>query len=120
MPIAERGVDLWGALRLSLLDQTTRRSGLSLLDQIVNSGTSFATSVIIGRLGSRVGQRKEELGIYFLGLSLLLAILCRVIPFIGDLLAFLVLILGAGAAIIAELRASLKALLDFSDLAAEA
>ena len=70
--IATRGVQLWGALRSALLDHTTRRSGLSLLDQIVNSGTSFATSVIIGRLGSRVGQRKEELGIYFLGLSLLL------------------------------------------------
>jgi O-antigen/teichoic acid export membrane protein len=70
--VAAQSAALWTALRASLLQPTTRRSGLSLLDQIINSGTSFATSVILGRLGSRAGHGKEELGIYFLGLSLLL------------------------------------------------
>ena len=70
--LIERRPDLWGKLGSSLRGPTVRPSGLSLLDQIVNSGTSFATSVIIGRLGSRADFRREELGIYFLGLSLVL------------------------------------------------
>lgn len=66
-----RRLDVWSRLT-SLLGPTVQRSGLSLVDQIVNSGTSFATSVIIGRLGSSAEFRREELGIYFLGLSLVL------------------------------------------------
>ena len=71
-PMLERCVDLWRTFGSSVLGPTAQRSGLSLLDQIVNSGTSFATSVIIGRLGSRAEFRREELGLYFLGLSLVL------------------------------------------------
>ncbi|MEQ1911191.1 MAG: lipopolysaccharide biosynthesis protein [Vicinamibacterales bacterium] len=70
--LVERCLDLWRTLGSSFLGPTAQRSGLSLLDQIVNSGTSFATSVVIGRLGSRTEFRREELGIYFLGLSLVL------------------------------------------------
>ena len=70
--LSERRLDLWGKIRSSSLGPAAQRSGLSLLDQIVNSGTSFATSVIIGRLGSRAELRREELGLYFLGLSLVL------------------------------------------------
>jgi len=48
---------------------TTCKSALSVFDQAVVSGTSFATSVIIGRTCS-----KEELGVYFLALSIVLFI----------------------------------------------
>ncbi len=42
-----------------------QKSGLSVLDQAVVSGTSFATSVILGRYVLR-----EELGVYYLALSI--------------------------------------------------
>jgi O-antigen/teichoic acid export membrane protein len=42
-----------------------RNGTLSLVDQAVVSGTSFVTSVIIGRLGS-----KEELGVFFLAMTI--------------------------------------------------
>ena len=70
--LVERYLGVWRGLARSFLGPTAQRSGLSVLDQIVNSGTSFATSVVIGRLGSRAELRREELGIYFLGLSLVL------------------------------------------------
>src|SRR6478609_1956108 len=41
-----------------------QKSGLSVLDQAVVSGTSFATSVLLGRFTSQ-----EELGVYYLALS---------------------------------------------------
>jgi len=41
-----------------------QKSGLSVLDQAVVSGTSFATSVLLGRFASQ-----EELGVYYLALS---------------------------------------------------
>jgi O-antigen/teichoic acid export membrane protein len=41
-----------------------QKSGLSVLDQAVVSGTSFATSVLLSRFAS-----KEELGVYYLALS---------------------------------------------------
>lgn len=43
-----------------------QRSGLSVLDQAVVSGTNFATSVLLARWSSR-----EELGIYYLALSVI-------------------------------------------------
>jgi len=51
------------------LSQSTllRRSSLSLVDQAVVSGMSFATSVLVGRCASR-----EDLGTYYLALSLVL------------------------------------------------
>ena len=65
---------------ITLTDNTQSRSGtdsssrktlhqgiLSLADQAVASATNFLTGVIIGRSGS-----KEELGLYMLGLSLIL------------------------------------------------
>jgi O-antigen/teichoic acid export membrane protein len=42
-----------------------QKSGLSVLDQAIVSGSSFATSVILGRCSSR-----EELGAYYLALSI--------------------------------------------------
>src|SRR5436190_23162028 len=41
-----------------------QKSGLSVLDQAVVSGTSFATSVLLGRCASQ-----GELGVYYLALS---------------------------------------------------
>ena len=41
-----------------------QKSGLSVLDQGVVSGTSFATSVLLGRFTSQ-----KELGVYYLALS---------------------------------------------------
>src|SRR5207253_2914433 len=41
-----------------------QKSGLSVLDQAVVSGTSFATSVLLGRYASQ-----SELGVYYLALS---------------------------------------------------
>jgi O-antigen/teichoic acid export membrane protein len=41
-----------------------QKSGLSVFDQAVVSGTSFATSVLLGRCASR-----DELGVYYLALS---------------------------------------------------
>jgi len=41
-----------------------QKSGLSVLDQAVVSGTSFATSVLLGRFASQ-----QELGVYYLALS---------------------------------------------------
>ncbi len=48
-------------------DPMARQGALSLVDQAVFSATSFATSVIIGRLGLRA-----ELGLYALALSIVL------------------------------------------------
>lgn len=68
------------ATPITLTDNTQSRSGtdssspktlhqgiLSVADQAVASATNFLTGVIIGRAGS-----KEELGLYMLGLSLIL------------------------------------------------
>jgi O-antigen/teichoic acid export membrane protein len=46
-------------------DSLLQKSALSVFDQGVVSGTSFLTSVILGRMGSR-----EELGVYYLALSI--------------------------------------------------
>lgn len=48
-------------------EKTIHQGILSLADQAVASATNFLTGVIIGRAGS-----KEELGLYMLGLSLIL------------------------------------------------
>src|SRR5690606_908405 len=53
------------------------RGAVSLIDQMIVSGTTFTTSVVIGRLLSR-----ESLGVYFLGWNLVL--LARSIQ--GDLI----------------------------------
>jgi O-antigen/teichoic acid export membrane protein len=52
-------------LRLLASSALLARSGLSVLDQGIVSGTSFATSVLLGRYSSQ-----EELGVYYLALSL--------------------------------------------------
>jgi O-antigen/teichoic acid export membrane protein len=51
-------------LRQLAASSLLQKSGLSVLDQAVVSGTSFATSVLLGRCASR-----EELGVYYLALS---------------------------------------------------
>src|SRR5262245_49170720 len=43
-----------------------RKSGLSVVDQAVVSGTNFATSVLLGRFALQ-----EELGVYYLALSII-------------------------------------------------
>jgi O-antigen/teichoic acid export membrane protein len=43
-----------------------RKSGLSVIDQAVVSGTNFATSVLLGRFAMQ-----EELGVYYLALSVI-------------------------------------------------
>jgi O-antigen/teichoic acid export membrane protein len=53
------------AARLWLADAMLRQGAWSVFDQAIVSGTGFATSVILGRLGS-----KEDLGVYYLALSL--------------------------------------------------
>lgn len=50
-----------------LRSPTIRKGGLSVIDQAVVSGTSFLSSVLVGRMCS-----KEDLGVYALGLSVLL------------------------------------------------
>jgi len=50
-----------------LFDPTLRTSAVSVLDQGVVSGTSFATSVVIGRMCSQ-----GELGVFYLALSIVL------------------------------------------------
>jgi hypothetical protein len=56
----------WAArgLRQLTSNPLLQNSGLSVLDQAVVSGTSFATSVLLGRFASQ-----EELGVYYLALS---------------------------------------------------
>jgi hypothetical protein len=46
-------------------DSLLHKSGLAVFDQAVVSGTSFLTSVILGRMCAR-----EELGVYYLVLSI--------------------------------------------------
>jgi O-antigen/teichoic acid export membrane protein len=53
----------------ALLGADMRRGFASVIDQALVSGTSFGTSVIIGRTSTR-----EELGVYALGLSVVLFI----------------------------------------------
>ena len=53
-----------------MVGRTARSTGLSLLDQTVVSGASFAATILIGRF---CGQK--ELGLYSLGFSLLLIVL---------------------------------------------
>lgn len=55
------------SLRAALADSFLRKGALSVFDQAIVSGTSFATSVILGRTCSR-----EELGVYFLALSIVM------------------------------------------------
>src|SRR6185369_17376806 len=43
-----------------------KKSGLSVVDQAVVSGTNFATSVLLGRFAVQ-----EELGVYYLALSVI-------------------------------------------------
>jgi O-antigen/teichoic acid export membrane protein len=58
----------WRArLRSVAADRMLRSGALSVFDQAIVSGTSFATSVLIGRLCSRA-----ELGTYYLALSVVL------------------------------------------------
>jgi O-antigen/teichoic acid export membrane protein len=52
-----------------LRDPFAQKGVLSVIDQAIVSGTSFATSVIIGRLCS-----KEDLGLYYLALSIILIV----------------------------------------------
>jgi O-antigen/teichoic acid export membrane protein len=52
-----------------LLGATARKGFLALFDQAVVSGTTFATSVLIGRLGSQ-----HELGVYYLALTVVLLV----------------------------------------------
>ena len=48
-------------------DPAKRKTALSMFDQAVISGAGFATSIIIGRFGS-----KEQLGVYFLAFTVIL------------------------------------------------
>src|SRR5262249_3510655 len=54
-----------------ILATVSGKDTLALVDQAVVSGTSFLTTVMIGRWGGA-----EELGVYSLGLSLLVSGLC--------------------------------------------
>lgn len=60
---------LGGRVRRALGDAVVRRGMLSVFDQAVVSGTSFVTSVLIGRLCS-----PGDLGVYYLALSIVLFI----------------------------------------------
>jgi O-antigen/teichoic acid export membrane protein len=53
-----------GAFRALAASPLLRKSGLSVLDQAVVSGTSFATSVLLARVAAQ-----DELGVYYLALS---------------------------------------------------
>jgi O-antigen/teichoic acid export membrane protein len=53
--------------RRAIGSKLLQSSGLSIMDQALVSGTSFATSVILGRCAGR-----EDLGIYYLALSIIL------------------------------------------------
>jgi O-antigen/teichoic acid export membrane protein len=67
-PPAARAGRFGGALaRLAALagDALLQKSALSVGDQAIVSGTSFATSVILGRMCAQ-----EELGVYYLALSI--------------------------------------------------
>jgi O-antigen/teichoic acid export membrane protein len=56
-----------------MLGVTARKSALSLVDQVLVSGTSFLTTVVVGRFGG-----PEQLGIYSLCMTLLLlAVACH-------------------------------------------
>ncbi len=58
---------LRGVMQRVLSSRLLHSSGLSILDQALVSGTSFVTSVILGRCAGR-----EDLGIYYLALSVVL------------------------------------------------
>jgi len=60
----------WRLLFRRLVGATARTTGISLVDQTVVSGTSFLTTILIGRTCSA-----KELGLYSLGFSLLLVAL---------------------------------------------
>jgi O-antigen/teichoic acid export membrane protein len=66
---AQRALSLPGLvarwLRQIAASPLLHRSGLSVFDQAVVSGTSFATSVLLGRMVSL-----DELGVYYLALSI--------------------------------------------------
>ncbi|MEX0716239.1 MAG: lipopolysaccharide biosynthesis protein [Planctomycetaceae bacterium] len=53
--------------RAALADSFLRKGALSVFDQAIVSGTSFVTSVVLGRTCA-----KEELGVYFLALSVVM------------------------------------------------
>src|SRR5207244_2970301 len=68
IPCQSAAVGLFGraarGMRLMARSSLLQKSGLSVLDQAVVSGTSFATSVLLGRCASQ-----EDLGVYYLALS---------------------------------------------------
>lgn len=66
-PVAPLGVT--ARLRRALSDSFLRKGALSVFDQAIVSGTSFATSVVLGRMCA-----KEELGLYFLALSIVMLV----------------------------------------------
>jgi O-antigen/teichoic acid export membrane protein len=65
-PAATAGVplSLAGWLRRLAASPLLQKSGLSVFDQAIVSGASFATSVLLGRCAPR-----EELGVYYLAIS---------------------------------------------------
>lgn len=70
-PLFRWAASLAGKVGQVLWNPIARKSALSLLDQMVTSGTNFVTSVVIGRLSAGDDPR-QELGTYALALSLVL------------------------------------------------
>ncbi|WP_425618581.1 lipopolysaccharide biosynthesis protein [Anatilimnocola sp. NA78] len=68
-PAASRVSRLTGLLRRVATSKLLHSCGLSILDQAIVSGTSFVTSVILGRVAGR-----EDLGVYYLALSIVLLV----------------------------------------------
>jgi O-antigen/teichoic acid export membrane protein len=62
---AHRAANLGRRLRAAIAGFVTSAAALAVIDQGVVSGTSFLTTVVIGRFGSQ-----EELGAYYLALSI--------------------------------------------------
>jgi O-antigen/teichoic acid export membrane protein len=66
-PVPNRRLLLVSIARRVLGSKLLQSSGLSIMDQALVSGTSFVTSVILGRCAGR-----EDLGVYYLALSIVL------------------------------------------------
>jgi len=66
-PTRRAATSVTARLRAALTDAVVRKGLLSVFDQAVVSGTSFVTSVAVGRL---CGQ--DDLGVYYLALSIVL------------------------------------------------
>ena len=100
-------------IEASNLSDTNKARAIRMLQAI----RTFVHAIrrIVRALIAAIKEHKDALRI--LAIALLLAVLLKMIPWVGCLLAFMVILLGAGVAFIVEIRKALNGIFNFGSLA---